>query len=149
MLDDINSGEDLQGAKQGQESLRIYYDEWSSAVGNLGVHVTYAIIAAIWAVYSGTDEILANPYALISIGICVFFLALNLLLSEIMTEWLRVRWQKAEDNKKWWIEEYKRRNETQWPYTKGIEQLGRWLRYMKTVAPVAAGASFIVSLLLR
>jgi hypothetical protein len=89
---------------------------------------------------------LTNHFATISVGVCVVFLMLVILMTELMTEWLRHRWQRAVDKPEWWILQWEHRGDTKWPYTEGIERLARWLRYLKSGAPIAAGLFFIISL---
>lgn len=84
--------------------------------------------------------------ATLSIAICISALALYLLLTETMTEWLRHRWRKAEINQQWWLEKYQHRASTRWPFTDWIERLAQWLRYMTTWPPVVAGLFFLMSL---
>lgn len=132
--------------QEGKEELRRYADEWSTAVGSLGIQATYAIIAANWAVHSNAGKVLGNMYAAISMGLCIGFLLIALLLTETMTELLRNRWQRAEDSPEWWSREWKEKATSRWPFTDGIERLARWLRYFKVCSPIVAGLFFILSL---
>jgi len=132
--------------QEGKEELRCSYETWSAAVGSRGIQATYAIIAANWAVHSSAGKVLGNIYATISVGLCIGFLLIDLLFTELMTERIHYRWQRAEDTPDWWNREWRERATSKWPFTDGIENLALCLRYLKTYSPIMAGLFFIWSL---
>lgn len=132
--------------EEGQKELLESAKTWSTGLGTLSVQAAYAIIAANWAVHRIPDTILTNRFATWSIGICIGFISINILLTGITTELLRSRWQKAEDTPDWWKSECERQAETKWPFTDSIEALGFGLRMLKIIAPILAGLFFLISL---
>lgn len=59
--------------------------------------------------------------------------------------------QHAESNLPGWESEYKASAEEvdPWPFTKGIENLGRLMRQIKVWLPLLAGISFLIALIYR
>jgi len=130
----------------GKNTLVEAYNAWSAGLGSYSVQAAYAIIAANWAVHAKTESILLNCYSTWSMGICVGFISVNILLVWFITELHNCRINKAMTSPEWWQREYDKRAKTRWPYTWAIETLSLWLRIIKGFAPISAGLFFILSL---
>ncbi len=145
----MNNFSDPEGStrstEDGIKELQSGYSAWSASLANYSVEATYAVIVANWAVHSRT--VLNNGCALLSIIICIVFLAFNILLVWIITELHCSRLNKALSSHAWWIEQHKMRKYTRWPYTQGIESTAFFLRIVKGLVPVLAGTFFILSVL--
>ena len=139
-------GRKIKSPEEGQKELLAYANNWSTYLGVHSVHAVYAVIAANWAVHSSPNAILTNTCAVLSIGVCILFISLNLMLTYIMTGLLKKRWQKAEDYPNWWNKEWENQAETRWPFTLAIEKFGAYLRLLKAAAPILAGILFLFSL---
>lgn len=73
-------------------------------------------------------------------------LALNMVSSLGLAEWMRLRFDTADKNRSDWEREYEREKGTHgiWPYTKGIERVSLVLRYLKILLPLASGFMLIL-----
>ena len=134
----ITAGEALK--KLGQD-----FNDWSSILTTHSVQASYAIIAANWAVHSDANAILVNCYSKWSL---VIFLGLNLLCTQLMIRMHYRQYIYAEKDSERWQKEFKetRGKRTYWPYTKNIEHLGVFMRWLKVWAPVISAFLFIISL---
>jgi len=135
--------------KSGQNKLLDEYNIWSSGLSKHSVQAIYAIIAANWATHVKPENpILANNFAVWSMGICIAFIIINILITGLLTKLHRDRWREAEDNIKSWIDDFQNRNDSKskWPFTNTIENYGIILHYMKIFAPFIAGGFFLISL---
>lgn len=129
------------------------YEQWNACSGfltNRSVELSFGILAANWAVYKEPLLLLSNPLAGFSVGVVVLFLALNLVLTWLMAAQYGTRVDYADEDRARWENEFKAAAEkgSPWPYTTGIETLGRLALWMKVGLPVLAGASFILSMFL-
>ena len=131
--------------EKGKKDLTEAFNAWTAGLAIYSVQATYAIIAANWAVHS--RQFLSNRYAMWSIGVCVGFIMVNILLVWVITEFHGYRMNKAYSDKSWWLKEYNKRALTKWPYSRKIEYTSFVLRIIKGLAPIAAGILFILSLL--
>lgn len=137
----ITAGEALK--KLGQD-----FNDWSSILTTHSVQASYAIIAANWAVHSNANSILANCFSKWSLVIILSFLGLNLLCTQLMIHMHYRQYLYAEKNSERWQKEFieTRGTRTYWPYTKNIEHLGIFMRWLKVWAPVISTFLFIISL---
>ena len=110
--------------------------------------MAYAVIAANWAVYGDAQAIIVNPWAKSSIAIVISFLCLNLFCTWLMTSLYVKRCAYADADKARWSSEFEREktSPSAWPYTKFIEQLGKFMRLLKVWAPIVGGIVFIIGL---
>ncbi len=124
------------------------FNEWGATLSSHGLQAAYALIAANWAVHGNARAILDNIFAKLSIAMIICFLGLNLLGDWWMVLLYENRLKYADDDKDRWEKEFQdaAKEKSSWPYTKLIENLGLWLRILKTLAPVIAGILFILSL---
>jgi hypothetical protein len=136
-----SAGEALK--KLGQD-----FNDWCSILTTHSIQAAYAIIAANWAVHRTTDAILNNSFAKWSLVIVFVFLGANL----IGTRWMiRMHYDQfiyAEKDAERWKKEFEesRGKRCFWPYTKGIEHLGVFMRELKIWAPVIGATLFVLSL---
>ena len=124
------------------------YNDWSSMLTNRSIEASFAVIVANWAVYGSPSLILAKGFAKWSIIVVMVFLAINLLAAFWMSHLHSARFEYAEQDPNRWQREYEKTKGAldPWPYTKAIENLGRWLRVLKAFAPLIAAGLFVVSL---
>ncbi len=124
------------------------FNDWSSSIASHGMQAAYSIIAANWAVYGGANGIMESPYAKNSMAIIVTFIGLNLLFTGWMTFLYTERNKYANDDKERWDKEFRKEidGSSSWPYTKFIENLGAFMRFLKVGAPVIAGSVFVCGL---
>ncbi len=135
-----------------QDALRFLgkrFDSWSLALSDRSLQLSYALVAANWAVFGSQDKILDSTFAKISLGLIVLYLALNLLLTRFIVWLLRRRFAYAEDDHVRWEAEYHEaigKNDP-WPSTKAIDGTSRVLREIRTWVPIGAGIAFIIAFL--
>ena len=131
-------------------AVREDFHYWTGRLSDTSLQLSYAVIAANWAVFGSVERIGSEPLAELSVACVVVSLGLNVLGAKAMSELLRARVELAERNPGRWEDEFRRTGgcADPWPYTSGIERLGRGMREMKTWLPVLAGVLFFLALLL-
>ena len=124
------------------------FNDWSANISLYGMHMAYAVIAANWAVYGNAQTILSNPWAKYSVAIVILFLGLNLFCTWLMTNSYAERCDYADDDKNRWANEFKNEDakSSAWPYSKYIENLGDFIRFIKVWVPIVGGIVFILGL---
>jgi hypothetical protein len=124
-----------------------WYNAWTKALSDRSVELSYAVIAANWAVFGSRDRILSSPCAKLSIGLVVAFLGLNLLLTRLIAELTRKQYAYAESDLTRWQGEFERSRgkAVPWPSTRIIDGAGRLLREARTWLPLAAGVAFVLA----
>ena len=137
-----NNSEKLE---RGISQLSEGYNAWSEGLGTYSVQSVYAIIGANWAVHSGANKILLNPYSKWSMAICVSFIIFNIFFVGLISEMHYYRLNKAIKNSEWWLKQF--RENKDWPYTLKIERCGLTLRIVKVFAPITAGFLFLLSII--
>ncbi len=145
-----NIKDNSKDMEKGKKDLLDAFNIWSEGLSRHSVQATYAIIAANWATHvKPNNPILADTSACWSIGICIAFIMANIMITGVLNQLHKDRWKEAEDNTESWIRDFNNRNDSksQWPYTKKIDNYGVVLLYLRTFAPLIAGAIFIHSLI--
>jgi hypothetical protein len=148
-LDTTDSEDKSSVMKNGQKELLDAFNIWSAGLSRHSVQAVYAIIAANWATHVQPNKpILTDTLATWSMGICIAFIVVNIILTGILTELNRDRWREAEDKTESWILDFNNRNDKQskWPYTNKIENYGAILRFIRVIIPLIAGSLFLISL---
>lgn len=134
----------------GKAAKEIYdgFNAWSSLLTTRSIEVSFAIVAANWAVHGSKNDILHNFYSKWSLIIVIIFFGVNLLGTLLMTKLHDDRCHYIDENKIRWDKEYTQAaaEPSPWPYTNGIELLGAFLRVFKGWVPVIAGVLFVISL---
>jgi hypothetical protein len=136
-------------AQDALKAVNSSFNNWTQALSDRSVQLSYALVAANWAVFSSANRLLANTWAVTSLAIVVAFLVLNLVITRIVAEKLRARYDYAEDNAERWEKEFaeKRGKADPWPFTSGIDAWARALRELRTWLPLLAGGAFFVAVL--
>jgi hypothetical protein len=137
--------------KDGQEALlelKESFNDWTGALSDRAVQLSYALLAANWAVFATTDRLLANRWAVASFALVVVFLVVNLLITRIYAEKIRARFRHAEKNRKQWEKDCERTRgeDDPWPYTKETDNWSRGLREVRTWLPLLAGLAFLIAI---
>ncbi len=133
---------------EAEKSLRDDYQAWTTRLTDSSFQLTLGLIGANWAAFGSVKAILNNPWAKSSLGLVIISLGLGLLGTKWMSELLRRRIDYADADSKRWQREWDATTSLvdPWPYTEGIDLLGRWLRELKAWLPIAAGALFLLGL---
>lgn len=133
------------------KAVRDSYDYWTGELTGMSLQLSYAIIAANWAVFGSVDKLLGNSWSKLSVGLVIVQLGLTAVGTKFMGELLCERIEYAEKNVQLWQSEFdaNAKKSSPWPYTKKIESLAKIMREFKTWLPVIAGGSFIVALILK
>lgn len=130
------------------KAVKEEYHYWTGKLTESSFQLSLGVIAANWAVFSSVEGVLGNLWAKISLFLVLLCLAINLLTAKYMGELHRKRVEHAESDLSNWEKEF---SETKgkrdpWPFTKEIENVGRWTRGLKAWLPIAAGLAFVVAL---
>ena len=140
--------------KDAAEALKAVRDDylyWTGRLTETSLQLSYAVIAANWAVFGSFDGILASWWSKLSVVLVVFSLGWSVASARWMGELHRERIEYAEADRQRWKSQF---SETAgkvdpWPFTSKIEEHGRWTRNAKTRLPLGAGAAFVIALLSR
>lgn len=138
-----------ESAHEALEAVREDYSYWSGRLTDTSLQLSYAVIAANWAVFGSVDKIMKNPWSKLSVVLVVVGLGLGVAGAKWISELLRGRLDYAETDNMRWNAEFQETagKRDPWPFTGTIEFLGRAMREAKTWLPLAAGGSFLAALL--
>lgn len=144
------SGGGYETPQEALKSVASWFGSWTQALSERSVELSYALVAANWAVFGSKDKLLASSCAKLSLGLVVVFLGVNLILTRIMAEVLRRRFSYAEADPTRWVEEFERTKGTPdpWPSTTAIDGVARLLREARTWLPLGAGIAFLFAVFL-
>lgn len=134
---------------EGSKRLQDDFNAWSEMLTTRSIELSFAIIAANWAVHGNENNILNNFFAKWSILIIFVFLGVNLMFTWLLSERLFARHDYAEKNHESWkkeFENYKKEKNPIWPYTHFIEGSPKYLRHLKFLLPLLSASFFIKSL---
>lgn len=132
------------------EAVRSDFLYWSEKLTDTSLQLSFAVIAANWAVFGSVDRVLGNAWAKYSLFLVLLSLGISLAGSKLMSEMHRSRYEHAEGDPERWKKEFRdvMGKRDPWPFTHGIEFLGRVLRECKTWLPLAGGLLFLIALVL-
>ena len=121
---------------------------WTGKLTDSSFELSLALIGANWAAFGSVQKILTNGWARASLGLVIGSLGLTLIGAKCMGELHRRQIDYAAADPERWERECAAAlgRIGPWPFTKGIERLGRGLREAKTWLPLAAGISFLIAL---
>jgi hypothetical protein len=132
------------------EAVRSDFNYWSEKLTDTSLQLSFAVIAANWAVFGSVNKVLENDWAKYSLFLVLLSLGISLAGSKWMSELHRVRYEYAESDPARWEREFTASvgRRVAWPFTDDIERLGRILRLCKTWLPLGGGVLFLAALIL-
>jgi hypothetical protein len=125
------------------ESLEGGYAYWSSKITETSVQLSFALIAANWAVH-GSDALKTELLPRISVACAFLGLMTTLITANCLTKLIDKRQDYAEEDPSRWEAEWQN-SQTQkdpWPYTRAIERVGEISRCLRFWFPIL-GAIFL------
>ena len=132
------------------EAVREDYLYWSGRLTETSVQLSYAVIAANWAVFGSVDGVMKSFWSKLSVILVIIGLGVSLAGAKWMSELHRKRIDYAAVAARWEAEfRHNTGKRSAWPFTNKIEGVGRIFRWAKTWLPLAAGLSFLIALLSR
>ncbi|SPE27193.1 membrane hypothetical protein [Acidobacteriia bacterium SbA2] len=137
---------------EGYKKVQTEYEYWTGKLTDTSMQLSYALIAANWAVFGSANSVLHNRYSKWSIALVLFALGVNLFGSWLLGELHRARAVGAETRSSEWNlewERYKGQTNPRWPFTRSIIAVGRTMRYIKVWFPLIGGGLFLIALLRR
>jgi hypothetical protein len=135
-------------SSDGLKAVKEDFLYWTGKLTDSSFELSLGLIAANWAAFGSVQKILSNIWAKSSLAIVIATLVLGLVGAKIMSELHRRRINYAGQDRSRWEKECAAAlgRIDPWPFTKGIDVLGRCLREIKTWLPLLAGAFFLVAL---
>lgn len=120
---------------------------WSGKLTDSSFQLSVAMIGANWAVFG--SKILDNTWADLSVFAVLLSLGLNLLVTRLMTKLHRAQVGYAESDPARWRDEFARNTgkDSPYPFTKGIEDVGRVARELKTWLPMVSAFFFLLGVI--
>ena len=137
-------------ADDGTKELRSDFHYWTERLTESSLQMSFAVIAANWAVFGSVQQVMSNFWAKASLSLVVISVALSLLGAKLMGELNLKQAKYAVDDPDRWNNEFKASLHDvskPWPYTSRIEWLGQLLREFKTWLPLFGGVLFVIALL--
>lgn len=146
-----STGALYESPSEALKAVREDYLYWTEKLTDTSLQLSYAVIAANWAVFGSVDKLLSNLWSRLSMGLVVSALLLSVFGAKWMGELHRKQVDHAESDLERWDAEFKANagKRVPWPFTNGIERLGRVTREMKAWLPLLAGMAFLIALLYR
>lgn len=132
----------------GSKELVNYKNDWSLDLSSKSIQASYAIIGAAWAVYGGTNGgFFNNDLALLAVSLAIAHIGFSLIVQLSMIEMLTNRYWSAQRDAVSWKREWEQSGEPHsvWPFTSGIQILGRSYHWLKVIFPVTAAILLIIS----
>lgn len=141
----------FQSPNDALKAVRDDYLYWTGRLTDTSLQLSFAVIAANWAVFGTVDHILIRFWSKLSVALVIIGLGLSVAGAKWMGELHRRRVDYAASNPERWGDEFKTTLDTRdpWPFTDGIEFSGRVTRELKTWLPLLAGISFLIALVTR
>jgi len=134
----------------GIEAIRKGYSYWTEKLTDTSLQLSFAVIAANWAVFGSVNAIRQNAWSEASIALVLAGLGLSVVCAWWLGELCRKQLRHALDDSVHWQSEFEVSTQVgnPWPFTHWIQNLGLVMRVAKTVLPLLAGVLFIVALIL-
>lgn len=106
------------------------------------------MIAANWAVFKTTDDILKNRWSRLSILIALIGMGCNLIATFLIGTSLGKQVNYAEADLSRWQDEYTNNvgKSTAWLYSDGSVRLSKIARFVRLLVPILGGAAFVLAL---
>ena len=141
-----------ESSAEGYKKVRDEYEYWTGRLTDTSMQLSYAVIAANWAVFGSANLVLHNRYSKWSIALALSALGVNLFGSWLLGELHRARAVGAETRSSEWNlewERYKDQTNPLWPFTRSIIALASIMRPIKVWFPIIGGGLFLIALLRR
>jgi hypothetical protein len=137
--------------KEASAAVSSSYDYWSGNLTTSSLQMNYALIGANWIIFGSVNGILGSFCAKWSMLLVLLALVVNVVGSWILSEVLRKRIFYAEENYPRWGKEFEvaRGKKDPWPFTNAIDNIGRWMRWIKATLIIASGIFLIVGAILK
>lgn len=134
-----------------QKAVAGAYDYWSGNLTTSSLQMNYALIAANWIIFGSVNGMLASIWSKWSMLLVLIALVVNVLGSWILSGMLRSRTFYAESDYQRWMTEFDnaRGKQTSWPFTTGIDGVGKWMRRIKATLTIASGICLIIGALIE
>src|SRR5688572_17386289 len=129
MDEDVNnhsrSGGGYESPQAGLTAVAQWFGNWTQKLADSSLQLSYALIAANWAVFGSVDQVLRNLWSRASLFLVIAFLGVNLLATFIISELLRRQYSAAEKDPARWEDLFRRTKgrDHPWPSTSTIDGL--------------------------
>jgi len=145
----VPSGALFQSPSEALKAVRDEYLYWTGKLTDSSLQLSYAVIAANWAVFGTVDKLLGNFWSKLSMELVMVALLLAAFGAKWMGELHKRRVDHAESDLTRWDTEFNANagKRVPWPFTNGIELLGRVMREVKVWFPLLAGIAFLIAIL--
>lgn len=131
------------------KAIQERYVYWTGKLNDVSLQLSFAVIAANWAVFKTTDGAIQNRWSKTSIAIAIVGIGANLLATWWIGNKLGDQVTYAESDLIRWESEYLSNTgrETAWPFTQKIVAVAKFVRFIRISIPIAAGCVLLIGLL--
>lgn len=130
------------------KELHEHLNAWTSGLSQYALQLVLALIGANWAIHQSTGGILQNVWAKWSIAVAIAYLAFRLCFVGLMVLLTWMQHRHADCDKRRWATEFHANAEgvSPWPYTPGIERIGKAFHALHFSVPLASGVLLLFGL---
>jgi hypothetical protein len=127
------------------------FEYWSGKLTETSLQMCYAIIGANWVVFGSVNGIFGNQLAKWSIVLVLLAMGSSVLGTWIMSELMRRRIGYGEGAPEKWAKEYAASigKDVAWPFTDAMQNLGKYMRWIKAMLTLASGICLIIGAILK
>jgi len=127
-------------------ALRDSYRTWTRNLTEWSIQLSYALLAANWAVFGTAKAILDSFCSTLSVVLVVLALTVNLIWAKSLSARVKARIEYAEQDHERWSNEFETyKTDKDWPFTESINSSSDDMRSLRFLLPIAAGAAFIAA----
>lgn len=133
-------------AGEALQTVNSEYSYWTGRLTEASTQMCYAVIGADWVVFGSVNGILNNIWAKWSLSLVLVALGISILGAWRLSEALRKQVEHGESSEEGWQSEYEAylKKRGAWPFTKEMENIGKWMRLVKAGCTIVAGAFVII-----
>jgi hypothetical protein len=130
------------------KAIQERYNYWTGKLNDVSLQLSFAVIAANWAVFKTPDSVIRNCWSRTSIAIAILGIVANLLATWLIGDALAKRVGDAEADLARWELEYLSNTgrKTEWPFTKRMVAFAKVVRLIRIIIPITAGGVLLIGL---
>jgi hypothetical protein len=131
------------------KAIQERYNYWTGKLNDVSLQLSFAVIAANWAVFKTTDSVIQNGWSRMSIAIAIAGIGANLLATWWIGDALGDQVGYAETDLARWESEYQTNTgkKTEWPFPERMVALAKLARRIRIWIPIIAGLVLLMGLL--
>jgi hypothetical protein len=133
------------------KKLSSEFEYWSGKLTETSLQMCYALIGANWVVFGSVNGILNSRWAKSSLVMVLLALGTNVVGAWMLSESIRKRIAYGEGAPSKWATEFEmyRGKDVSWPFTDGIQNTGKYMRWIKAGFTLVSGVLLIIGAIIK